>query len=199
MVKQNNRSADERNKPTADGLAFLIWMALDALRSNKCSKSDCKEAINHLIRAYGHHKTLTWGESFFHSRKFFDEFNELKTSESRRKTYLEHVIPIKVIMNILIDHVLTEEIKDKHGVVSYLGELLIICRVTEDEEKALRQKKLVSKMHASLEMSYPRIKEQKFIRYTACEPNILHISEIDHWCDVPRTRLKINRSTPKST
>jgi len=154
MAKKGNRSADGKNKPTAEGLAFLIWMALDALKRKQCSESDCKEVINHLIRAYGHHKTLTWGKSFFHSRKFFDEFNKSTMRDSRRKTYLEHVIPIKVIMNILIDHILAEKIKDKHDVVAYLAELLIICRITEDEENALRQKKLTSKMHQSREMSY---------------------------------------------
>ena len=194
MGQKENKIVDQKNKPTAKGLAFLIWISLDALKRKKCSESDCKEAINNLIRAYGHHKTLTWGESFFHSLKFYDQSSKFKKGGVKDKNYLEHVIPIKVIMDILIEHMYSGEITGPSNVVAYLKELLIICRITEKEEKNLRDHKLTSTMCVNEEMSYAKIKENKFIRYKTCD--ISHISENnDHWCDVPLRRVKINRPT----
>jgi hypothetical protein len=107
--------------------------ALDLYALDGCDDGECKEAINHLIRAHGRffcHPTPN-----AHSRK---AIAAKKGTEFR----VDHVVPVVEVMEALMRRAKYRREPSLKAIVAHLDRHLLTCRIILHEDDHLRQAKL---------------------------------------------------------
>lgn len=116
----------------------IIYQMISALRTHKELKrgtvNDCQVVLNHLIRKYSEPLKREGNQKIYSSKK-------LSQLELGKKKIREHAIPVKVIMQYLLDLNLEKGDENlKNTIEKYLNENLIIVYLTHDEDNELTKK-----------------------------------------------------------
>lgn len=141
----------------------IIYQMISALRTHKelerGTVNDCQVVLNHLIRKYS--------EPLKRDKKQIIYYSEgLKRLKPGEKKIREHVIPVKTIMQYLLN--LNLEIGDKNlknTIEKYLNENLIIVYLTHDEDKMLTRIGIKDSMPQEYSNQNSEYYQDKWARY----------------------------------
>jgi hypothetical protein len=122
---------------TKEGLARVISVILNLYAVGGCRDSECKEGINHLIRAYG--------KQFCHAKP---SSISAAAAGAREGTEFrkDHIVPVKVLMAHLMGYAKQHGSITEKEIVAFLDENSRTCKITEGEDQKLRTARLWNAM-----------------------------------------------------
>lgn len=127
----------DNRKPSANGLANVMAVVLNYwVTASDCRDSDCKVALNPLIRAYG--------DLFCHREpNHMSKVASVGAASSKTK---DHVIPVRELMLAMMDRARLDCSDLAGWIENFLNEYSIVCLIDESEDQLLRANGLWNKM-----------------------------------------------------
>lgn len=148
---------------TTTGICIQILSSLSTFRRERvrCTENDCKVVLNHLIRKFSEPLLKQKKHQIFRSKNVNGFLGE---------TIDDHVVPVKVLMQFLLDLDDSEIEINEENIVSLeelLSSSLILVEITPDEDLKLNAAGFQSKMPAGWSIKNDSQYKDPWARYKA--------------------------------
>ncbi|NCF48094.1 MAG: hypothetical protein GWP36_01065 [Bacteroidetes bacterium] len=146
MVKKNSETSTKAEKGNIDFILFALKQTHEAIAFG-FTKNESRRNLKTALDQYWQNKEMRL--SGINQKDKIPK--SISAQEDHGKTNVEHAVPIKVIIDLLLEL----EAPNKHNVRDILQKLYRVCRVTEEEHKKLRDVGLRYEMPADWNKSDP--------------------------------------------